>query len=255
MKYLKSNKINNAEAGVTLLLAILIMSGLTLIATTLAFLGVNQIRASRAVLVTEPALLAAQIGGEEGLWKAKRSDDLSSLVDCPTGTSQSISASSSYNTYCKSFGSGTFNVTSGSAETVVIYDPNDPDGNTSLLGMSPSYSSIIFTHKSGVQVNATVERLDGSGVGLSPGSCIVNASSSLTCSINISPMSTSTDEGRILVTLTSAAPAVIEVTTNRGMPTNLNIVSNACSTRQATLTSCSPTNTELYNRKVEVKFK
>jgi hypothetical protein len=52
----------------------MIMSGLVVISTTVAVLANQQIRASRAQLVTEPAFVAAKSGGEEGLWIVKRRD-------------------------------------------------------------------------------------------------------------------------------------------------------------------------------------
>jgi hypothetical protein len=250
---------NSSEAGVTMLLAVLIMSGLTLIATTLAFLAVNQIRASRAALVTEPAYLAAKTGGEEALWKAKRSDDLSTLPDCSTTpTSQSISSSNSYNTYCKSFGAGTYDLTAANTSsnpvTVLIYDPDDPNGNNSLLGMSPKYTTLTFTYKSGFSSQAQVARLDGSSTGLSASSCNVS-SASPTCQINITDVSSSSDEGRILISLTASGAGSVDVNTNRGLPSNLNIASSACSARKITLTNCSSASQEIYNRKVEIQFK
>ncbi len=68
----------NSQRGVTMLLAILVLSSITAIAFSLATIIFIEIRTSGDVSRTEPTLYASQAITEEALYKVKRS-----VADCP----------------------------------------------------------------------------------------------------------------------------------------------------------------------------
>jgi hypothetical protein len=78
MKKTRSNGINQ-QAGVTLLLAVLVLAAITAIAFSLAAIITVEIRSSGDVLRTEPALYAVQGVAEEAFFKYTRSVANSSL--------------------------------------------------------------------------------------------------------------------------------------------------------------------------------
>ncbi|HEX9503920.1 MAG TPA: hypothetical protein VF974_06425 [Patescibacteria group bacterium] len=235
---------NNSQEGVTLLLSIMIMSGLILIASTVSLLAIQQIRGSRAGLVSEPAFIAAKTGAEEGLWIAKRSN-ISNLPDCPASTARSVPSSNSFINYCKSFRGGTYNITSGSPTTILLYDPNDPNGDTDLSGFR--YNTLTVRTTGSFAVNVNVSRIDGTFISafqVTPG----NSSA-----VNL-PQASPGTEGRMQITLDAVSNTAAYVTTDKGLPTVLNIASTACSTRTTVVTNCSSTDAELYTRKIEVQM-
>src|SRR6185503_11801329 len=65
---------SHGQAGVTLLIAILILSGLALISSAIAVFTIQEVRSSRATLATEPAIVAAEGAGERGVYALKRSN-------------------------------------------------------------------------------------------------------------------------------------------------------------------------------------
>jgi Tfp pilus assembly protein PilX len=74
-----SNKLRASQSGVTLLLAILILSAIMAISFSIATILFIEIRTSSDLLRTEPALYAAEAVTEEALFKFKRE-----LPTCPT---------------------------------------------------------------------------------------------------------------------------------------------------------------------------
>lgn len=78
---IRNYRIKNSEQGVTLLLAILILSAIMAISFSIATILFIEIRTSSDLLRTEPALYAAEAVTEEALFKFKRE-----LPTCPTGS-------------------------------------------------------------------------------------------------------------------------------------------------------------------------
>ena len=235
---------NSNQSGVTLLLAVLIMSGLLLISTSVAFLAIEQQRASRAHLVSEPAFLAAKAGGEEGLWVVKRTG-ISNLPDCPASTPESFPATKSFINYCKSFRGDTFNIVSGTPTTILLYNPNNPNGDDDLSEFP--YFTLSITDTGSFAINVNVSRIDGtflSAYQVTPGS---------SSTINLAQPALGT-EGRMQITLNALGNTTATVTTDKGLPNNLNIASTACSTRTVVVNNCSSTSAELYTRKIEIQF-
>jgi hypothetical protein len=201
---LKFNK-SDSQAGVTLLLAVMIMSGITLITITVGFFAVQEIRASRASYLSEPAIIAAETAGEQGIWNIKR--ELTSLSQCSTApitSSTQLGNGSGYNA-CRRYGTVTIDLEAGTPFSFYLYNPNDREGDFDLDAYP--FRKLRVTYVSGSQnIYVAASRLTGTSIGsVSVNSALVSQD------INISPVATNT-EGRVKVTLTSPGDAVVEVT-------------------------------------------
>ncbi|HTL39637.1 MAG TPA: hypothetical protein VL306_02385 [Methylomirabilota bacterium] len=236
------------QAGVTLLLSMLILSGLTLITVSIGAFAIQQLRSSRAISVTEPAIGAAETGGEQGLWIVKRSG---TLTNCTNGSDseQLLNGTNTRINSCKSYSSAIFNLKGGTAQSFYLYDPNNIQGDVDLSGYP--YSYLTISEVSGnFQVDASVSRLDGSTTGLTPPSVSATTGGPVQ-TINIAPVATGT-EGRIRVTLQSSQDAVVQVNTDRGMPTYPTIDATGCSTKSSALSNCTNTSQEIFSRRINI---
>jgi hypothetical protein len=235
---MSNSKIGNSEKGVTLLIAILVMSGLALISLSVAAFTIQEIRASRAVAITEPAIAAAETVGEQSLWAIKRG---ATLATCPSQTSASLGNGALANA-CQSFGAATFNVSSNTSP-FYLYDPNDMAGDIDLLNYPYTWLSINQTSGS-FQVLINVVRLDGTLVSdttVSPGN---------TTTINIPAVSPGS-EGRMKVTLSSSSPAGVTVNTNQGMPSFATINAGGCASK-GVVVDCNNASQELFSRRINI---
>ncbi|MBI4363231.1 MAG: hypothetical protein HY545_00070 [Candidatus Doudnabacteria bacterium] len=227
------------QEGVTLLISLLIMSGITLITLTVGFFAIQEIRSTRAVLLTEPAIAAAETGGEQGIWAIKNN---TSLSDCSTGKSIGTLANYSKVEACKYYGAATIEIAASSEYNFFLYNPNDINGDVDLTRFPYSYLSVI--HKSGgYSVVVTITRIDGSAVG----SSTVSPGGGGTISI---PEVISGSEGRMKVTLFSTGDATVEVNTNQGIPDRPTVDSAGCSGTAAS-TDCSSVQSA-YKRRINV---
>ncbi|OGD72234.1 hypothetical protein A3D09_02910 [Candidatus Collierbacteria bacterium RIFCSPHIGHO2_02_FULL_49_10] len=243
-------QISNREAGVTLLLSILILAGLTLITLSIGSFAIQELRASRAVIVTEPAIAAAESAGEQGLWSIKRSN---TLAQCPIGGVSAVAGTGlSNNTFvqtCKSYDKALIRIEGGTLLTFYLYDPNNINGDIDLQGFP--ITSISFAYISGTSpVSISVLRLNNATTGISPSTAVIDQSvtSSQTITTNLVAMGT---EGRMKVTLTSSTDTTVEVNTNLGMPTYPTVDAYACSSRAA-VSNCNSTSQEIFSRRINV---
>ena len=233
------------EAGVTLLLSVLIMSALTLIALAIGGFAIQQLRSSRAVIVTEPTIVAAESGAEKGLWAIKRT---SSLPLCPAVNSQSIN--NVLLNYCESFSAATFNIKGGAPFEFFLYNPNDINGDIDLSDFQ--YAWMRVTHVSGnFQVSVSTTRLDGSTTGINPPNTTVSPGGVQTINISPVPLTNPETEARMKVTLTSVGDVTVTVDTNQGMPTFPTVDSYACGSR-STVVNCNTTGQEIFTRRINV---
>lgn len=243
----------NPQAGVTLLLSILIVSGLTLIAVAIATFAVQELRSSRAVIVTEPTIAAAESGGEKGVWVIKREIGEASLATCPTRTIQNLTNNTQVSS-CRSFGEATVNISSGQNYVFLLYNTDDINGDVDLLHCNPNqntncYNSITVTYVSGnVNGNVTVTRIDNTTGGISPSSATLAPGNPTV--ISVAPVGPGF-EGRMKVVLSAPGDITVRITTDRGMPTIPTVDALACGS-QATVTSCSSTSQELFSRRINV---
>ncbi len=246
-------EITDSQAGVTLLLSILIMSGLTLIALAVGTFAVQELKSSRAVIVTEPTIAAAETGGEQGVWAIKRELSEASLATCPSQSTQSLTSNTLVNS-CRSFGEATVNITAGKNYTFLLYNTADINGDVDLLHCSPNgntncYNNITITYVSGnVQGNVSVSRINHFTTGISPASATLAPGAPQV--INVAPM-TPGGEGRMQVVLSAPGNITVKITTDRGMPTIPTVDAIACGS-QFTVASCSTTGQELFTRRINV---
>ncbi|MBI3952828.1 MAG: hypothetical protein HY336_02635 [Candidatus Doudnabacteria bacterium] len=230
-------QIPHSQKGVTLLIALLVMSGITLITLSVGYFAIQEIRSTRAVILTEPAIGAAETGGEQGVWAIKRS---ASLTDCASGKTGGNLGNSSRVETCKYYGAATIGLAANTNYSFYLYDPNDINGDIDLSNYPYNYLSVA--HKSGgFGVTVTVARITGASVGngsASPGS---------TETISIQPVA-SGSEGRMKVTLFSFGDATVEVNTNQGIPDRPTVDSSGCS---GTGADCSSVE-DNYKRRINV---
>lgn len=248
MKYYKQ------QDGVTLLLAVMVTSMLVLIAISVSFLATKDIQASRAALLTEPALGAAKAGAENGLWAVKRSSVV--LPDC-TNNSTNTALAAAHAEYCKSFSPLTVALQAGVASVFYLYDPNNPNGDIDLnhsnpnipnLATPPIYTSLIVTNNGGNNVTVDISKIDGT-----PVSNVVVPPAGGQQQINI-PVGPDNVDNRLVVTLQSILAGTVQLYTNPsgGMPSAPTVSATGCSSKQAGLVACNDPNKEVYSRKINV---
>jgi len=236
---------NNPEQGITLLLATLILAGVTLTILAIAAFTIQEIRASRAIALTEPAISAAESAGEQGLWALKRSDNLEL---CPSAVSQNLGANT-LSSLCKSYDSATIDVKAGVPFVFYLYNPTDINGDVDLHDYP--YTSLVVSYVSGsTTVNVNIARIDGVSTGITPPSSNVDSSVNPMQTVSIAAVPADT-EGRMKVTLTSAGNVTLNVDTNRGMPTFPTVDATGCSSRSA-VSSCTGGTQELFTRRIKV---
>jgi len=256
----RKQKVENSsrQAGVTLLLAILILSSITLVTVAISAFAIQELRSSRAITISEPAVNAAETGSEQSLWAIKRDGVLPNCLF--SSTNQNLYSSRSLVTSCRSYGNQIFSLSAGVSQQFLLYDPEDPIGDIDLQGCSGcipastnpagyQYNTLTIKNNStttGVSVN--LSRIDDTTTGLSQISFLLNQGETQT--VTISPVVPGT-EGRIQVTMQSSQAATVDVNTDKGVPSNLNLEASGCSSK-GTISNCSDATQELSSRKIKV---
>ena len=243
------------QSGVTLLMAVLMVATLSIIAITIAFLAVQDIRSSRAVFYTEPAIGAAQSGAENAIWTIKRSRG--TLNNCPSTSSPSVGVSSGLSVYCKSYGTASFTLAAGTPYTFYLYDPKDINGDYDLKGCisctpastNPAgfpITSMTVTNRSTIySVQVYLTRLNGTPLASQPVNVIPGATQTFN---NLAgPVGA---DNRMKVVLQSSGNVLVDVNTDQGMPDFPTIDSTGCSGHNLPNSNCS--GTDLYNRRLNV---
>ncbi len=238
----KHSKYKNQD-GVTLLLSMFILSALTLVTLSVAAFAIQELRSSRALIASEPAIVAAETGAEHSLWQYKRNG---TVPDCSSPSVVNLPSSRSAFEYCRSADGDTYQLVAGVPQKFSLYDPNDIE-NADLSGYNYEYLS-VSNRTTSAAVEVRIMRIDGTPVGGQP----VTVLSGSPVQIVIPTVATGT-EGRMEVTLESSSAAIVDVTTNRGLPHIVSLDSSACSSKQ-TVPDCNSTSQELYNRKIKVKI-
>jgi hypothetical protein len=226
------------QRGVTLLLSVFVLSGITLISITVGFFTIQEIRSSRAIILSEPAIAAAESAGERGLWAIKRSG---AITECSNGvTTQNIGGA--IVDYCRSYGAAVINLEAGQSRTLFLYNPNDINGDIDLSEFP--YTFFQTNHITGnFSVSVVIDRLDGNSVGnanVSPGGVE---------SINV-PSVPQDIEARMRVTLSSASDATVRVNTNQGLPNVPTIDAAGCSS-ESPINNCSQVD-ESFKRRINI---
>ena len=243
-----------------MLLAIFIIAGLALIAATISVLAIQNIRNSRAVVLSEPAAGAAQSGAEEGIWNIKRNTALPICTSSSSSDSQSLGTTGfwSASSYCKSYAAATFSISANTAYPFYLFDPDHPNDDLDLSAMPDGgYHNLSVTENTGTHnVNIYVTRLDGTPIGVQP--VTVSPGGNVVINGLVGP---SGSDNRMAVRLVyceticvaGSETASVTVNTDQGMPTFPTIESLGCAQKGA---GDSGTNTcnggEVYNRQINV---
>jgi len=251
------------QEGVTLLLAMLIMASIALVSLSVGAFAIQELRASRAVALTEPAISAAETAGEQSLWLTKRfepSDPTYQLVNCNSGVTNSALSNNTRVNACKSYNMATFKLEAGTDFVFFLYDPNDVNGDYDLQGCltcippstNPSgfpYSWLTVTNKSAsYQVTATINRIDFNNTLI--GSDTIGPSITKQIGISLAPAGS---ESRMMVTLNATGDTIVEVDTDQGMPTFPTLDVLGCSSRSP-ISDCNNPAQEAYMRRINISL-
>jgi Tfp pilus assembly protein PilX len=235
--FFSKQKTSTSQDGVTLLISIMMLSGILVISVTVGYFAIQELRASRAYVLSEPAVAAAQSGAEKGIWYIKRTSE---VLNCANPNSTTLSNNTSVE-ICKTYQNVTVQLQANTDYVFYLYNPNNINGDPDMSDFPINYLDV--THKSGAYlISVDIIRITGESV--------------RTASVN-PESSTRLDglypgggqEARMKVTLRSAAKATVELNTNQGMPDFPVIDSSGCSGVSGG--NCS-SSTEAYKRKINV---
>lgn len=199
--------IPHSQQGVTLLFSTFVMSAVAIITITVGFFAVQELKASKSVVLAEPAIIAAETAGETGLWDIYRQGSMPPDCTAPGIPTELLDSSRSLNMKCMSYGSAVLDIRAGVNLVFYLYDPNDLNGN-----LNPGYQWMTVTYKFGsFALNVRIERLDAilvSSTTISPG----GQAEQITLPTNPA------DDNRFKVILSSSGSVTAEFNTNLGMP-------------------------------------
>ncbi len=268
----------NKQSGVTLLLSILVMSGILVIVMAVTLFAIQELRASRSSALSEPAIIAAETSGEQGVWLIKRGTTPAQCSASTTttqidGTTSAASSGAArvVTTKCIAYDKAIFELEPNEVATFFLYDPTDINGNFCMntahtsgtyvgctaTGAPPTgdqiFKTLRFTLKSGtLSPTVAVQTLDNVTVVGSPITISTDGSAN---NFNIpDPIAGSTDE-RLRVTITAPSDYVtLEVTTLNGVQVGLpdypTVNAAGCSAVVA-ITNCNA-NTEIFQRRLNI---
>ena len=220
-----------------MLFAVFVMASVAMISLTVGFFAIEEIRASRAVALSEPAITAAETAGEEGLWLMKRGGVVG---DCSSGQTRDVlNSSKTITSRCLVYESAVVTIKPSEAFIFYLYDSNNINGN-----LNPGYQNIVITYVSGA-LSATVQvsRLDGAAVSTTN----VFPGNPVTINLPTSP----TDDNRFKVSITSTGTLTLDVNTNLGMPDFPTLEAEGCAAGSADISSCG-TNLEAFKRRLHI---
>jgi hypothetical protein len=263
-KKLKS-RINRGkpEEGIALLLTVMMISGIAIITITVAFFVMQEVRISRSSTLTEPAIVAAETAGEQGIFTIKRGTFNTACTGATYTQLDGTTSGGSSNTRikkCITTVPATFQFSAAEPLTFFLYDPTNVNGNLCMetdavcpaggngVG-SQLFSSVIIRYSTGSwAVNVAIETLDGVSVQnttLNPG---------ITGTYAISRDILGSADERLQVTLTpTAGTSTVEVSTTgvyTGLPDYQTVDAEGC-VGLASITNCNDTS-ELYKRRINI---
>ena len=247
------------EEGITLLMSVLIMAVISIIAITVSFFALQESRASRAAIYTEPAIVAAESVGERGVWSLKR--NLGTLTACDFGSSK-VSINSNVKTeYCRYDASANWDVQKGDPLKFYLYDSTD------MMDLTPGYNYIVISNNSnkytiGVEFFTLTGQLfhaDTLGF-LEQNVQIPRSGANLQ---TLDPVSNTDERYRVVITATNANPTDIgkaNVVVNsygaggvsKGIPDFPTIDAQGCSSVQAIAGNTCANISEGYIRKINI---
>lgn len=233
----QSDLSKKSQDGVTLLISIMMLSGILVISVTVGYFAIQELRASRAVIFSEPAISAAQSGAEKGIWYLNRTTE---ALDCANQNTTNLTNNTTVS-ICKNYQNATVQLEANTNYVFYLYNPNDINGDPDMSDFPINYLDV--SQVSGAYaVNVTIIRVTGESVR----STSVNPGSQIRID-NLYPGSG--QESRMKVTLSSISNATVKLNTNQGMPDFPVIDSSGC--YGIGVSNCNAAN-EAYRRKINV---
>lgn len=130
-----SYKSDDKQAGVTLVVAIVMLASVTFISFSISSIVIREIGSARLILKTEPAISAANAGGEVGLYQLLRETGVIS----PSGNLGQSSVS--YQVTTKLYDNPyVFSIPAGGQADIALYDP------TNFNNTAADYGSVTITN-------------------------------------------------------------------------------------------------------------
>ena len=133
-------KLQNPEAGITLVMSIVMLATVTFVSFALSTIIIREIAAARVILRTEPAIAGANSGGEIGLYRLFRGISGSAVTGSVSSGGAGYIVTTDYydNPYL-------FQAVSGQEITVALYDAENQENK------STGYTSVTISNNSGSQ--------------------------------------------------------------------------------------------------------
>jgi hypothetical protein len=237
-----------------------------IISITVAFFVVQEIRSSRSSSLTEPAIIAAESAGEQGIYGIKRG---TFSVDCGAAQYTQINGSTGGSTNtrvkkCIDYVPAVIEIKPGGPPLeLYLYDPNDVNGNycleqgtcnqsTGLGSGSQLYSSFDIKNLVGGSVAVTIVTLDGAPVH----NTTLSPATNLFLPIDANILNSSDERLKITLRAISTA-ATVEISTSSvgggvltGLPDYRTINAQGCRAN-SNITDCE-SNPETYNRRINI---
>ncbi|MGE5298206.1 MAG: hypothetical protein ACM3KM_03515 [Acidobacteriaceae bacterium] len=217
------------QNGVTLLLAVLILSTISLVTLSVSYFAIVEMRASRGNTLTEPAIGAAETAGEQAIWSIKRSSVGGLPPDCATSTyytslSGDVTGTRTLQKKCSTFGPVRFDLVPKQSIDIYLYDPNDINGNKTMLNSSGvqlfSAFGVSMTGSYAVSVSAvTMDGINVTGTQFNPVVSVNNAVPLVQSIPN--PVPGSVDQ-RIRITITAPENGYASVIVSATSPAGIN---------------------------------
>ncbi len=253
----------NSQDGVAILLAVMIISAITVITTTVAFFVIQEVRTNRATALTEPAIVAAETAGEQGIYRVKRSNFSAS---CGTAPYTQLDGSTTTNSStrirsCLATGPTVFQFTSAEPLVVYLYDFTNVQGNTCMEddAVCPAdgggsgnqlYTSLIVKYLTGsFSVNVDIDTVDG--VNYANGTLTRGQTGTYPIARNI--LNSNDERLRITLTATSGS-ATVEISTTglyAGLPDYRTLDAEGCVSFGQNVANCDA-NSEMYTRRLNI---
>lgn len=213
------------------------LSGILVISVTVGYFAIQELRASRAIIFSEPAISAAQSGAEKGIWYLNRTTE---VLDCANQNTITLTNNTTVS-ICKNYQNATIQLEADTNYVFYLYNPNDINGDPDMSEFPINYLDV--SQVSGAYaVNVDIIRVTGESVR----STSVNPGSQIRID-NLYPGSGL--EARMKVTLFAPADGTVKLNTNQGMPDFPVIDSSGC--YGVGIGNCS-TASEAYRRKINV---
>jgi type II secretory pathway pseudopilin PulG len=253
------------QDGITLLLAIMVMSGIAAITVTVAFFVMQEVRAARSSALTEPAIVAAESAGEQGIYQIKRG---TFNTTCDTAVYTQIdgrTTTGSVNTRIKKCivnKPAVIDIKPSDPFETTLYDPNNVQGNKCLEddAVCPQsgggtgrqlYSSVVVQHLSGgFDGRLTISTFDGLTYA---SNVVIPRNGTATVPIDRDILN-STDE-RLLLTVTSPSGDItVQISTTgvyTGLPDYRTVDAEGC-VGLTNITSCETTTSEVFKRRLNI---